>query len=105
MYTLPDADIVAVSPSSVYRVPKEKELFQRWNSKPSSKGTGVKGPVRARERWHIDISYINVKGTFYYLTSIPDRYSRYMLHLALRESMTEENVEIVFFIPFLILEV
>ena len=94
-YMLLDADIAAVSPSSVYRVLKEKGLLQRWNSKPSSKGTGFHGPVRAHEHWHIDVSYINIKGTFYYLTSILDGYSRYIVHWELRESMTEEDVEIV----------
>ena len=94
-YMLLDADIVAVSPSSVYRVLKEKGLLQRWNRKPSSKGTGFQEPAQAHEHWHIDVSYINIKCTFYYLISILDGYSRFIVHWELRESMTEGDVEIV----------
>jgi transposase InsO family protein len=43
----------------------------------------------------VDISYINAGGTFYYLITILDGYSRYIVHHELRESMTELDVEIV----------
>ena len=43
----------------------------------------------------MDVSYINVAGTFYYLTSVLDGYSRSIVHWELRESMTEGDVEIV----------
>jgi hypothetical protein len=35
-----DADIVAVSPSSVWRVLSQAGLLSKWNGKPSKKGTG-----------------------------------------------------------------
>ena len=35
-----DADIVAVSPATVWRVLSRAGLLQRWNGKPSKKGTG-----------------------------------------------------------------
>ncbi len=35
-----DADIVAVSPSSVWRVLGQAGLLSKWNGKPSKKGTG-----------------------------------------------------------------
>jgi putative transposase len=94
-YMLLDANIVAVSPSSVYRVLKEKGLLQMWNGKPTTKGTGFQGPAKAHEHWHIDMSYINIRSTFYYLISILDGYSRFIVHWELRESMTEGDVEIV----------
>jgi len=65
-----DADIVAVSSSSVYRVLKGADLLSRWKGKVSKKGTGFRGPKNPHEHWHIDISYLNVRGTFYYLISI-----------------------------------
>jgi len=37
-YMMIDDDIVAVSPSSVYRVLKNAGLMQRWNRKASKKG-------------------------------------------------------------------
>jgi putative transposase len=70
-----DNDVVAASPSSVYRVLKNAELLNKWNRKESKKGTGFVQPLKAHEHWHIDISYINICGTFYYLCSILDGFS------------------------------
>jgi len=84
-----DADVVAVSPSSVYRVLSAEGLLRKWKPGSSSKGDGFKGPSRPHEHWHIDISYLNIRGTFYYLCSILDGYSRYIIHWEIRESMTE----------------
>ena len=64
-----DADVVAVSPSSVYRVLKQAGRLDRKWQKPSKKGTGFVQPLAAHEHWHVDVSYLNVAGTFYYLTS------------------------------------
>ena len=44
---------------------------------------------------NIDVSYINISGTFYYLCSILDGYSRYIVNWDLRESMTEADIEII----------
>jgi transposase InsO family protein len=86
-----DRDIVAVSPSSVYRVLKEAGRIGRSTNKPSKKGTGFHQPQKPHEHWHIDISYINVHGTFYYLTTILDGYSRFIVHWEIRRSMTEQD--------------
>jgi putative transposase len=90
-----DADRVAVSPSSVYRVLREAGLLQPWNRHPSKKGTGFQQPLRPHEHWHVDVSYINIRGTFYYLCSLLDGCSRYLVHWDLRESMTEAEVEVI----------
>jgi putative transposase len=90
-----DDDVVAVSPASVYRVLKQAgRLDRRWFS-PSKKGTGFVQPLSPHEHWHVDISYINVSGTFYYLTSVLDGCSRYIVHWEIRESMTERDVETI----------
>jgi putative transposase len=94
-YMMMDADIVAVSPSSVYRVLTNAGLLKRWNRKQSKKGTGFVQPLKAHEHWHIDVSYINICGTFYYLCSILDGFSRYIVHWEIRESMKESDVEII----------
>ncbi len=90
-----DRDVVAMSPSSVYRVLRNAGLLKRWNTKPSRKGTGFVQPVRPHEHWHIDVSYINICGTFYYLCSLLDGCSRYIVHWEIRESMTEADVEMI----------
>lgn len=95
-YMMLDADQVAVSPSTVYRVLQDAGVLHRWNrDHTSGKGQGFQQPVRSHEHWHIDISYINIQGTFYYLCSVLDGFSRYLVAWDLRESMTEQHVEIV----------
>jgi len=94
-YMMMDEDIVAVSPSSVYRVLLNAGLLSRWNGKSSKKGSGFQQPLKAHEHWHIDISYLNICGTFYYMCSILDGFSRYIVHWEIRESMTEAEVEII----------
>src|SRR5581483_11169330 len=59
-----DADIVAVSPASVWRVLSRAGLLRKWNQKPSKKGTGFEQPPQSHQHWHIDVSYINIAGTF-----------------------------------------
>jgi putative transposase len=90
-----DADVVAVSPSSVYRVLKQAGRIERFNGKPSRKGTGFQQPLLPHEHWHVDISYLNISGTFYYLCSILDGMSRTIVHGEIHESMTEGQIEII----------
>lgn len=90
-----DRDVVAVSPTTVYRVLKERGLLDRWNGKRSLKGTGFVQPTGPHEHWHIDFSYLNIAGTFYYLCAILDGYSRYVVHWEIREAMQERDIEVV----------
>jgi len=90
-----DRNIVAVSPSSVYRVLSTAGLLKRWNNENSKKGKGFVQPLKPHEHWHIDVSYVNLRGTFYYLCSILDGYSRSIVHWELRPSMIEQEVEII----------
>lgn len=90
-----DLDVVAVSPATVYRVLSGAGRLDRWNRSPSKKGTGFVQPLAAHEHWHIDIAYLNVSGTFYYLCSVLDGASRAIVHWEIRESMVEDDVECV----------
>lgn len=94
-YMMLDENVVAVSPSSVYRVLSKAGLLRKWSQSASKKGKGFRQPKRAHEHWHIDVAYINIRGTFYYLCSILDGYSRYVVHWEIRESMTEADVEVI----------
>ncbi len=90
-----DADIVGVSPSSVWRVLSQAGLLRKWKGTPSKKGIGFEQPPQPHQHWHIDVSYINIAGTFYYLCSVLDGFSRSIVHWDLRESMTEADIEII----------
>jgi putative transposase len=90
-----DRDVVAVSPSSTYRVLKEAGLLRSWNRKESKKGTGFQQPLQPHEHWHIDMSYLNICGTFYYLCSVLDGFSRTIVHWEIRETMKARDVEMI----------
>ena len=94
-YMMMDADIAAVSPSSVFRVLREAGRLRRWAPKPSKKGTGFVQPAAVHEHWHIDITHINIHGTFYYLCAVLDGASRYIIDGSLRDAMTEVDIEIL----------
>lgn len=90
-----DEDVAAVSPASVYRVLSAAGRLDRWNAKPSRKGEGFEQPLKAHEHWHIDIAYLNLGGTFYYLCSVLDGFSRAIVHWEIREAMRETDVETI----------
>jgi putative transposase len=90
-----DADVVAVSPATTYRILKQADLMGRRRGKPSRKGTGFHQPLRPHQHWHVDISYLNIGGTFYYMCSLLDGYSRYIVHWEIRESMTHDDVQTI----------
>jgi len=90
-----DRNLVAVSPSTTYRVLKEAGLLRPWNQKPSRKGQGFLQPLQPHEHWHTDFSHVNVGGTFYYLCSVLDGCSRAIVAWDIREQMQERDAEIV----------
>ena len=90
-----DDDIVAVSPSTTYRVLKAARRLDRRPIASSKKGTGFDQPEKAHKHWHVDISYLNLGGTFYFLISVLDGYSRFIVHWEIREKMEEQDVEVI----------
>jgi putative transposase len=52
-------------------------------------------PLRLHEHWHIEVAYLNLGGTFYYLCSVLDGASRSIVHWEIRPSMTEADVECI----------
>ena len=94
-YMMLDEDVVAVSPSTAWRILHEAGFLNRWNRKLSKKGSGFHQPSAPHKHWHIDVSYINICATFYYLCAILDGYSRYIVHWSIREAMKETDIEII----------
>ena len=94
-YMMIDEDIAAVSPATTYRVLKSAGLLNRWNKvKKSSKGNGFNQPTAPHQHWHTDIKYVNYRGTFLFLISVIDGYSRFIVHHELRQHMEEFDIEI-----------
>lgn len=94
-YMMIDQDKVAASPATVYRVLKQAGLTGRNGLVKSRKGDGFDQPEKPHQHWHIDVSYINIQGTFYYLCSVLDGCSRYLVHWEIREQMKERDVEVI----------
>lgn len=90
-----DADVVACSPSSVYRVLNRAGLLAGASPVPSKKGSGFVQPLVPHEHWHVDVSYLNIAGTFYFLCSVLDGCSRFVVHHEIREKMGEIDVETI----------
>ena len=90
-----DANVVACSPSTVYRVLDDAGVLRARSGKPSSKGKGFHQPLLPHQHWHVDIAYLNIRGTFYFLTTVLDGYSRMVVHWDIGERMEESDVEIV----------
>lgn len=89
-----DADVAYVSPSSVYRILRDEDLLYRWKRSRRS-GEAPAEPTRPNERWHTDLMYLRVGDTWYFLVSVLDGYSRYVVHWDLLTSMTAAAVRVV----------
>jgi len=90
-----DDDVAAAAPATVYRILKRARRLGPTSPPNQRKGKGFHQPGRPHRHWHVDISYINVAGTFYYLCSLLDGYSRYIVHWEIREKMLESDVETI----------
>ena len=90
-----DADVVACSPASVYRVLKKAGLLAGQTPPSTKKGTGYVQPLKPHQEWHVDVSYLNIAGTFYFLCSVLDGYSRFIVHWEIRGKMEEIDVETI----------
>jgi putative transposase len=90
-----DADVVACSPASVFRVLKSAGLLAGPTPPITKKGTGYVQPLKPHQEWHVDVSHLNIAGTFYFLCSILDGYSRFIVHAEIREKMEEIDVETI----------
>lgn len=89
-----DEDVAFLSASSVYRVLSEADLLYRWKRSAHS-GTVPEKPTRPNERWHTDIMYLRVADTWYFLVTVLDSYSRYVVHWNLLSSMAAWDVSLV----------
>lgn len=86
-----DADVAYLSPASVYRVLRDADLLYRWKrSRPL--GAKPAPPTHPHERWHTDLMYLRIGDAFYFLVTVLDGYSRYVVHWHLLTSMTAGDV-------------
>lgn len=94
-YMMLDREIVAVSPATVYRVLSQANLLGHRNTKTQTKGQGFEQPNRPHRDWHVDVAHINICGTFYFMTTVIDGFSRAVVHWEIREKMEEIDIEAI----------
>jgi putative transposase len=89
-----DADVVYLSPASVYRILTDADLLYRWKRSYRS-GEKPEAPTRPYQRWHTDIMYLRVGDVWYFLVTVLDGFSRYVVHWELLTSMRAADVRLV----------
>ena len=86
-----DEDVAYLSESSVYRV---LSLLYRWKRSQRT-GTPPPEPTGPNQRWHTGIMYLRVEDSWYFLVTVLDAYSRYVVHWDLLATMTAAAVRVV----------
>ena len=89
-----DANVVACSPGTVYNVLRQADVL-RPRGKESRKGKGFVQPLTAHEHWHIDVAYINIAGTFVFMATVIDGFSRLVVAWDIAPQMGEKEIEIL----------
>jgi putative transposase len=86
---------VFVSPTTVYRILSKAGLLATRKVRRRTAGERyVQEPTRPDELWATDISYVFVDGFgFFYLFSVMDTFSRYVMHWELRPTMTTDDAK------------
>lgn len=74
-----DEDIAYLSPSAVYRLLDQHDLLYRWKRSSPSGGARPTEATRPDEVWHTDLLYLWANGRWYFLVSVLDAYSRFIV--------------------------
>ncbi|MBY0523332.1 MAG: hypothetical protein K2R98_08030 [Gemmataceae bacterium] len=73
-----------MSTSLLYPVLESAGLLAGSSPNVTKKGTGFVQPRSPHEHWHVDVSYLNIAGTFYFLCSVLDGCSHFIVHWEIR---------------------
>lgn len=93
-WAMVDAAVAAASPSAVYDVLREAGTCYR---PPREDGTLRRPPATTRpdQRWHLDVLYLWVFGRWYFLVTVIDAASRYVVTWDLCWSLTDDAMALV----------
>jgi putative transposase len=94
VFRLVDRNGISISESTVYRILKTEELVRRVEVKGFAAGKEYHHKTkRPNEMWSTDCSYLKVIGWgYYYLITVMDDYSRYILAWELKRDMTANSL-------------
>lgn len=91
-WMMTDEDVVYLTPSTVYRILDCYDLLYRWKRPEPGQGRRVPEASYPDEVWHVDLMYLWVKGRWYFLVTVLDSYSRYIVHWELALSMRAQEI-------------
>jgi transposase InsO family protein len=93
-WSMVDAEIAAASPSAVYDVLRRAGTVYR---PPREDETLRRPPAATRpdQRWHLDVLYLWVFGRWYFLVTVIDAYSRYVVAWDLCWHLTDDTMALV----------
>lgn len=94
-YMMMDQNILAASPSAIYRTLSKAGVLRTRQTRKPKKGGGFEQPLFPHQHWHTDISYIKIDKVFYYLVCVLDGYSRVIVHWDIRCSMEDQDIHVV----------
>ncbi len=92
-FNLDQQAIATVSFSSVYRRLKEEGLIKEHHLRVPKHKKGKLAARYVHQIWLVDISFISVKNSFWYLIAVIDLYSRYIVGWDLSATMTSKDVQ------------
>jgi transposase InsO family protein len=84
--------VVYLSPSAVYRILDRHDLLYRWKRSSVSGGHRPQQASHPDEVWHTDLLYLRIAGRWYFLVSVLDSYSRYIVAWELALSLAAAEV-------------
>lgn len=92
-----DHECFAVSESTVYRILRREGLVKRQELMPMAAKEYHTKTMHPHQMWATDASYFKVPGWgYYYLVTVMDDYSRYILVWGLKKDMSSESlIEVV----------
>jgi len=83
----------AVSESTVYRILRREGLVKRQETQPSAADEYHTKTTRPHQMWATDASYFRVVGWgYYYLVTVMDDYSRFILGWKLQKNMSANSL-------------
>lgn len=94
-YKITDEQGVFISESSVYRILKQRDLIPAPNHFLLSASDEFRDKKEfVHQMWQTDFTYFKIVGWgWYYLSTVLDDYSRYIIHWELCDSMNAEDVK------------
>jgi putative transposase len=92
-----DTEGFAVSESTVYRILRREGLVKRQEAEPAAAKEYHTKTTRPHQMWATDASYFRVVGWgYYYLVTVMDDYSRFILAWKLQKDMSSDSlIEVV----------